>query len=53
MRQEYKTIPPEGVGLVKSIFKSEAQERGKALEKAILTVLCRELSNEFNMYGVK
>lgn len=53
MQQEYKTDHMGGTGLVKNIFKSESQEREKSLERAILTILCKELSNEFNMYDVK
>lgn len=53
MQQKYKTDHIGGTGLVKSIFKSGLQEREKSLERVILTILCKELSNEFNMYDVK
>lgn len=52
MQQEYITNHEEDK-LVKSIFKSEIQDRERSLERAILTILCKDLSDEFNTYNIK
>lgn len=53
MQQKFKTDHIGGTKSVKNVFKSELPEREKSLERVMLTILCRELSNECNLYGVK